>query len=118
MLLVTKRAAGRQPDDLLFTAPEGGRLNGNNWKRAVGWSGTSHGRRVHDLRHTAATLWLNAGINAKTVQTWLGHASMTLTVDLYGHFMGDDANRAGIDRFNAALGDASGTRKTRHKASS
>ncbi|MET1043141.1 MAG: hypothetical protein ABWX59_03335 [Microbacteriaceae bacterium] len=37
---------------------------------------------------------------------------MTLTVDLYGHFLGEDANRAGIFRFNASLGDATGTRQT------
>lgn len=107
--MVAMRAAGRSPGDLLFTAPEGGRISGNNWRRAVNWAGTSQNRRIHDLRHTAATLWLYSGIDIKTVQTWLGHASMTLTVDLYGHFMGTDANRAGVARLNLALGDATGT---------
>jgi hypothetical protein len=39
------------------------------------------------------------------VQTWLGHSSMTLTVDTYAHFMGQDADIAAIARINAILGD-------------
>jgi len=113
--IVEKRLVGKLPDALVFTAPEGGRMNGNNWRRAIRWSTTGSGRRIHGLRHTAASLWISAGIGAKTVQTWLGHASMTLTVDLYGHFMGDDASRAGMERFESSLGDASGTNPPRSK---
>jgi integrase len=46
--------------------------------------------RVHDLRHTAASLWLGAGADAKVVQRVLGHATASMTLDLYGHLM--DAN--------------------------
>ncbi|TXK17424.1 tyrosine-type recombinase/integrase [Homoserinibacter sp. GY 40078] len=61
------------------------RLNNSNWRRIVGWSKSCRGRRVHDLRHTAATLWLSNGIDVKTVQTWLGHESAQLTLNLYSH---------------------------------
>ena len=41
--------------------------------------------RPHDLRHTAATLLLEAGIHPKVVQEMLGHSSVTLTLDTYSH---------------------------------
>lgn len=41
--------------------------------------------RLHDLRHTHATLLLKAGVPAKIVQERLGHSSITMTLDLYSH---------------------------------
>lgn len=41
--------------------------------------------RLHDLRHTHATLLLQRGVHAKIVQERLGHASFTMTLDLYSH---------------------------------
>jgi integrase len=41
--------------------------------------------RVHDLRHTAATLYLARGENPKIVQELLGHSTITLTLDTYSH---------------------------------
>jgi integrase len=41
--------------------------------------------RFHDLRHTAATLLLERGVMAKTVSEMLGHSSVKVTLDLYGH---------------------------------
>ena len=41
--------------------------------------------RVHDLRHTAATLHLARGENPKVVQELLGHSTITLTMDTYSH---------------------------------
>ena len=70
------------------------------------WTETSRGRRPYDLRHTAATAWLAAGIDVKTVQAWLGHASAELTLNLYGHYMGTDSDRAGIARINQVLARA------------
>jgi integrase len=107
--LVQSRLEGKGPDALVFSSPTGQRLNGPNWKRATKWATVSRGRRVHDLRHTAATLWLSTGIDPKTVQTWLGHSTMTLTVDTYAHWLGTDADAVAIARMNAALGDATGT---------
>lgn len=39
--------------------------------------------RLHDLRHGAATLALSAGVPMKTVQTMLGHSSLSITADTY-----------------------------------
>ena len=41
--------------------------------------------RLHDLRHTVATLALGAGVHAKVVQELLGHSSITVTLDTYSH---------------------------------
>jgi integrase len=96
----------RDPNELLPLSPTGKRMNGANWKRAAKWSTHSHGRRVHDLRHTAATIWLTSGIDVKQVQQWLGHSTATLTIDTYSHWMGSDAAAAGVAKMNALLGDA------------
>jgi len=91
------------PDDLLFPAPEGGYPHAQNWRRAVHWTKTGLGRRPHDLRHTAASLWIAAGADLKTVSSWLGHSTAKLTLDTYGHLMGTDADRAALARVNRAL---------------
>lgn len=41
--------------------------------------------RLHDLRHTYATLLLEAGVSMNAVSRLLGHADVTITVRLYGH---------------------------------
>ena len=41
--------------------------------------------RLHDLRHTAATLALAAGVHPKIVQERLGHSSINITLDTYSH---------------------------------
>jgi integrase len=43
--------------------------------------------RFHDLRHTAATLMLTAGVNPKVVSEMLGHTSVAITLDRYSHVM-------------------------------
>jgi integrase len=67
--VLESRAEGREPDDLLFPAPEGGYLHAQNWRRAVHWTKTGLGRRPHDLRHTAASLWIAAGVDITTVSS-------------------------------------------------
>jgi integrase len=41
--------------------------------------------RLHDLRHTHATMALRAGVHPKVVSERLGHATVTITLDLYSH---------------------------------
>jgi integrase len=43
--------------------------------------------RLYDLRHTAATLALAAGVPAKVISEQLGHASSAFTVDVYSHVL-------------------------------
>ena len=47
------------------------------------------GVRFHDLRHTAATLMLRAGVHPKVVSERLGHASVGITLDTYSHVLPD-----------------------------
>ena len=41
----------------------------------------------HRLRHYAISAWLAASIDPKTVQTWAGHRTLTLTLGTYGHLI-------------------------------
>ena len=107
--IVDRWGAGKALDAWLFGAPKGGPLRESNWKRSVGWSAATStvgapGFRVHDLRHTAASVWLAAGADPKVVQRVLGHATAAMTMDLYGHMV--DANLWQAARL---VGDISGT---------
>ena len=82
---------GREPDDLLFATEGGSRLHRTATLRAVNWRRTGLGRRIHDLRHTAAWLWLARGVDPGTVQAWMGHESIA-TTNLYLHFLGTGAH--------------------------
>lgn len=42
--------------------------------------------KFHDLRHTHSTLLLLAGVDLKTISERLGHSSIKITMDIYGHF--------------------------------
>ena len=42
---------------------------------------------LHECRHTFASLLIAAGVNAKAITAYLGHASIQTTFDLYGHLM-------------------------------
>ena len=57
---------------------------------------------IHDLRHTHASLLLSAGEPVKTVSERLGHASVTVTLTVYGHVMPGDQKRA-ANRFAALM---------------
>lgn len=50
--------------------------------------------RFHDLRHTCATLLYEAGVDLKTIQYWLGHSSIRVTLDIYTEFSKAKLNTA------------------------
>jgi integrase len=60
--------------------------------------------RLHDGRHTAATLLLSAGVHPRVVMEVLGHAQMRTTTDTYSHVM-PALGRDGADRIGKALWD-------------
>jgi len=52
--------------------------------------------KLHELRHTAASLAIQAGANIKALQNMLGHESAGLTLDRYGHLYGSDVKAVGV----------------------
>ena len=52
---------------------------------------------LHECRHTYASFMIAAGVNAKALSTYMGHSSITITLDRYGHLMpGSEAEAAGL----------------------
>ncbi len=67
--------------------------------------------RLHDLRHTHATLALQAGVHPKVVTERLGHTSIAVTADFYTH-VPPAIQRVAVQRFEGwLLGDEKGTQK-------
>lgn len=62
--------------------------------------------RFHDLRHTAATLLLGAGVPLKVVSETLGHSTIAITADVYAHVT-PELRREAADAMDRALGGAS-----------
>ncbi len=62
--------------------------------------------RLHDLRHTAASLMLAAGVPLKVVSESLGHSSIAVTADVYAHVT-PDLKREAADAMDRALGRSS-----------
>ena len=57
----------------------------------------------HGLRHFAVSCWIEAGLAAKTVQTFAGHASLQVTMDRYGHLFPSDDHRKAMDQIARGL---------------
>jgi len=41
--------------------------------------------RLHEARHTAGSIWREAGVDMKVIQEWMGHAVLAITMDVYSH---------------------------------
>lgn len=83
----------RQSGDQTQPLPYPGKANG--WSEAswleLGLGNAGLARlTIHDLRHTAASLAVQAGANVKAVQRMLGHASAAETLDVYADLFDDD----------------------------
>ena len=65
-------------------------------RAAKAWADAGLDRIVlHEARHTFASLMIAAGVNAKALSTYMGHASINITMDRYGHLMpGSEAEAA------------------------
>ena len=84
-----------EDDALVSTSPTGAPIRLQNfrrrvWKPALDEAQLPTGFRIHDRRHTAASLLINAGVTYKAVQEHLGPSSSTVTLDRYWHL--DPAN--------------------------
>jgi integrase len=51
---------------------------------------------LHSLRHAAASAWINQGVDLKRLQVWIGHATIQLTIDTYGHLITDARGDAAL----------------------
>jgi integrase len=69
------------------------------------------GLTPHELRHTCASLAIAAGANVKVLQTLLGHKTVTLTLDRYGHLFPDDLGKI-ADAFDMAAETAADALRT------
>jgi integrase len=89
---------------LAFPDAAGGPIRVTNWnRRTFTPTATDVGLipprlRVHDLRHTAASLMIASGAGVKVVQQQLGHRTATLTLDRYAHLFPDE-----LDALSGAL---------------
>ena len=57
-------------------------------------------RRIHDMRHTFASLLLSAGVSPVYVKEQLGHSSIEMTVNIYGKWIKNDQNKGLINRLD------------------
>jgi len=75
----------------VFTNTEGGLIDVSNWRRRVFKKAIEKAEmreiRIHDLRHTYATLRISKGDNIADVSNQLGHHSVKFTWDVYYHWM-------------------------------
>lgn len=77
-------------DGLVFSSTQGNVLRHSNFRRrvwlpAVEAADVPDGLLIHELRHTCASLLIVEGAHPKVVQQHLGHSSITVTMDRYGH---------------------------------
>jgi integrase len=110
------KTGGTQPDllaeptkddsNLVFLSVEGGIIDGDNFRsrvhklvmKAAGFRFT-----IKEMRHTFASLLIfksyveGKPVSLSRISRLMGHASIQITVDTYGHFIPDDGNRAAVD---------------------
>lgn len=101
-------AAGNQWTDtgLVFTTEMGTAVDPRNFLRVIESAATTAGVAgvgIHTLRHSAAVDWLEAGVHIKAVADLLGHSSIAVTGDVYGHTSSPTA-RAAVDGRASRLG--------------
>lgn len=107
------------PETPVFTMKSGGPLRhglvyGRYFKRAVAGferrgvyhpgalPAAKHGLRFHDLRHTCAALSIASGAHPKLIASRLGHSTITITLDRYGHLF-PSVEEALADALDAAF---------------
>lgn len=88
--VIMTSVAGRIVPSSSFTAA---------WRAAVELAGLPKGTRYHDLRHFYASTLIAANLNPKVIQARLGHATISETMDTYGHLFPDseDLGRGVVD---------------------
>ena len=111
-LVEHKLCTGGEGDALVLGRANGCPFSGRALRRRAlaAWTAESTRRRqenedsapavpitLHECRHTFASLMIAAGVNAKALSTYMGHADIATTMDRYGHLMpGNEDEAAGL----------------------
>jgi integrase len=101
-------AAERHTSEWVFSSRTGmpisvHNLHNRSWKPLLERADLPAGTRMHDLRHSAATLLLSKGVAVKMVSEMLGHADVSTTLSIYAHVLPDMQGIA-ADAADQALG--------------
>lgn len=100
------RAIGWEPRDMVFPDAIGRPQHPSNvsldWRALRGRAGLPASFRFHDLRHTAASLALAAGVPITTVSEMLGHKTTAITLSIYAHAV-PGSQQAAADAMDAEL---------------
>jgi integrase len=101
--------ANPDPDEFVFSSPHGDVLRVNNFRRRVWDPAVVDARlgnvRIHDLRHTAISLWIAAGLNPKEVSVRAGHSNVAFTLQRYGHLYPESEDRM-ADALDTLIADS------------
>lgn len=109
-------AKSSEPDDLVFPNAKGGFLDHKNilkrefrpLMKSATEKAKKEGRKFkpfnwHALRHFAISLWIEAGLQPKTIQTFAGHSTLALTMTRYGHMFPSDSHRNIMDKISGSI---------------
>lgn len=105
------RLSRMAPGDLVFASSSGGHMKrvrssrgSKSWFKSAASSIGMPSLKIHGLRHTTASLAVQAGANVKALQRMLGHASAAMTLDTYADLFDDDIDAVSfaLDRSRAA----------------
>lgn len=100
-----------EPPELVFINEEGRMINSFNMRPRVFHKVLAKAGlrriRINDLRHTFASLLIQNGESLAYVREQLGHHSIQITVDIYGHLV-PGANRQAVDRLDDELSTSYG----------
>ena len=102
-----KLRAGNQWEDsgLVFTTELGEPVDPRNLRRVVEVAAQAAGLEgvgVHTLRHSIAVGWLESRVHMRAVADLLGHSSISITGDIYGH-TSDDTARGAVDVWSGGV---------------
>lgn len=96
------------PTDKLFASASGGYVTTSHLSEAMRLGCLAAGirrRRFHDLRHTHAAWLIRQGAHPKQIQARMGHSSISITMDVYGHLFPDHEDElvAALEESRAAV---------------
>jgi integrase len=111
-VLAEHKASHRRDQGIVFSSNGAGPFQASSvWRRAhTAWKRAGlKPIGLHEARHTFASILIAAGVNAKAITTYMGHASIQTTYDLYGKLMpGSEAEAAAlVDSYLARAATAS-----------